>query len=356
MALIKLVGLSTLCLTLASCSSLSSIYNGEDDHRIHEAELAKKLEIPPNFIQPKTNNRALTQPVEQVDLSEVKTIPTYQVEQIQVKSNLTERWLEFDDIDVKKVWSGLRQFLKQQGFEIAEERLDLGLIKTQYLARSEQAPVEQELSALSSLLNSWRPELVSGIYDRYSLQVVDDPDSNKVKVTIRHHMMLADSSEDATDWVLRPYDTMMESLALYRAMMFFGATQLQAIEEIESAAYYQEILEGEELAGLVLAASRSQSWDYLQAMVYRAEWQVSNARPALYEIWVNTPETTATSKGFFARLFSGNDLPDVVRLKLTQHEPDAEQTLLSLSVKENVPPLNAEQRRHILTALGLLEK
>lgn len=356
MALIKLVGLSTLCLTLASCSSLSNIYNGEDNHRIHEAELAKKLEMPPNFIQPITNNRALTQPVEQVDLSEVETIPTYQVEQVQVKSNLTERWLEFDDIDVKKVWSGLRQFIKQQGFEIAEERLDLGLIKTQYLARSEQAPVEQELSAISRLLNSWRPELVSGIYDRYSLQVIDDPSNNKVKVTIRHHMILADSSEDATDWALRPYDTMMESLALYRAMMFFGATQLQAIEEIESAAYYQEIVEGEELAGLVLAAPRSQAWDYLQAMVYRAGWQVSTTRPALYEIWVNTPETTPTSKGFFARLFSGRDLPGVVRLKLTQHESNAEQTLLSLSVAEGVPPLNAEQRRHILTALGLLEK
>lgn len=356
MALLRLFGLAGLCVSLASCSSLSNIYNGEDDHRVHEAELAKKLEMPPNFIQPKTNNTALTQPIESVDLSTVDSIPSYQVEQVQVKSNLVERWLEFEGVDVKQVWSGLRQFIKQQGFEIAEERLDLGLIKTQYLARTEQAPVEQELSALSRLLNSWRPELVSGIYDRYSLQVVEDAANQQVKVYIRHHMMLADSTEEGTDWVLRPYDTMMESLALYRAMVFFGSTQLQAIEQIQTTAYYQEIVEGEELAGLVLAATRSQAWDYLQAMVYRAEWTVTATRPALYELWVNMPETTSTSKGFFARLFSGSDLPDTVGLKLTQHESSNEQTLLSLNVAEGVPPLNAEQRRHILTALGLLEK
>ncbi|MBE0493724.1 MAG: outer membrane protein assembly factor BamC [Thiomicrospira sp.] len=356
MALLKLVGLSALVVTLAGCSSLSNIYNGEDDHRVNEAELAKKLEMPPNFIEPRGVNPLLTQTVASVDLSEVETIPTYQVEQVKLQSNLVERWLEFDEVDVKQVWLGLRQFVKQQGFKIAEERLDLGLIKTEYLARTEQAPVEQELGALSRMLNSWRPELASGIYDRFSIQVIDEPASNKVKVTIRHHMMQADSSGNATDWALRPYDTMMESLALYRAMVFFGATQLQALAEIETTAYYQEILEGEELAGLVLAASRSQAWDYLQAMVYRAQWQVTTTRPALYEIWVNTPESTPSSKGFFGRLFSGRDLPQVVRLKLTPYESDTEQTLLSLNVEEGVAPLNPEQRRHILTALGLLAK
>lgn len=356
MTLYKSVGLLALCLSVASCSSLSKIYNGDEDHRVNEAELAKKLEMPPNFIEPRAANSLLTQTIASVDLSEVDRIPSYQVEQVQVQSNLVERWLEFDEVDAKQVWSGLRQFVQQQGFKIDEERLDLGLIKTQYLARSEQAPVEQELGKLARMLNSWRPELVSGIYDRYSLQVIEEPSHNKVKVYIRHHMMRADSSENATDWVLRPYDTMMESLALYRAMLFFGATQLQAIEQIETAAYYQEILEGEELAGLVLAAPRSQAWDYLQAMVYRAEWQVTATRPALYEIWVSTPETTPTSKGFFARLFTGRGLPKVVRLKLAQYESDTEQTLLSLHVEEGASPLNPEQRRHILTALGLLEK
>ncbi|WP_051678562.1 outer membrane protein assembly factor BamC [Thiomicrospira pelophila] len=356
MALLKLVGFGVLYLTLASCSSLSNIYNGEDDHRIHEAELAKKLEMPPNFIEPKDTNSLLTQSLSSVDLSEVDTIPSYQVEQIQVKSNLVERWIEFEGVDVKQVWAGLRQFVQQQGFDIAEERLDLGLIETQYAARIEHAPVEKELGALSRMLNSWRPELVSGIYDRYSLQVIDDTANKKVKVYIRHHMMQADSSQNTTDWLIRPYDTMMESLALYRAMVFFGATQLQAISEVETVAYYQEIYEGEELAGIVLAAPRSQAWDYLQAMVYRADWYVTATRPALYEIWLKTPENTPSSKGFFGRLFSGRDLPELVRLKLTPSESDADKTMLSLNVEEGGAPLNAEQRRHILTTLGLLEK
>lgn len=356
MSLLKLVGLAFVLIGLAGCSTLSDVYNGDDDYRVQEAQLAKKLEMPPNFVERNNSSPVLTQQVVSADLSEVETIPSYQLDGLTVKSNLVERWLEFDGIDAKQVWTGLQQFIQKQGFKVDEERLDIGLITTQYLARSEQAPVEQELGKISRMLNSWRPELVSGIYDRFSIQLIEDSETDKVKVTFRHHMMLADSSANATDWVLRPYDPMMESIALYQAMIFFGATQLQAIEAIETAVYYQENLDGEELAGLVLAASRSQSWDYLQSMIYRGDWQVKSTKPTVYEVWVVAPKSSISSKGFFARLFSRDAGPDLVRLKLSQHDANPDQTLLSLAVEEGQRPLTPEQRRKILTALGLLEK
>ena len=354
MFVFRLMLLGMLGFSLAGCSGFAKWFNGDDDYRIKEAQLAKELEMPPEFVRRGSAPTALTQAIAKPDLSEVNTLPSYQVEGLRVQSNLVERWLELDNVSAVEAWQGLQAFLATQGFAVDEERLDIGLIKTNYIARKELAPVAQELSALSRVFNSWRPELATGIYDRFSFQVIEDAKQNKVKIFVRHHMMSADSSGDVTKWTLRPYDPMFESIVLYQALVFFGATQTQAIDQLQTAKYYQEIAEGEELAGLILGASLSQSWDYLQTMIYRANWQVKMQTPNVYEIWLATPQNVESDRGFFARLFSDNKTPETVRLKLTRYEDAGDTTLLTLSVEESRPPLTAEQRRQVLIGLGLL--
>lgn len=354
MFVFRLMLLGVLGFSLAGCSGLAKWFNGEDDYRIKEAQLAKELEMPPEFVRRGAAPSALTQAIAKPDLTEVKTLPSYQVEGLRIQSNLVERWLELDNLTAVEAWQGFQTFLNTQGFSVDEARLDIGLIKTNYIARKELAPVAQELSALSRVFNSWRPELVTGIYDRFSFQLIEDDKQGKIKIFVRHHMMAADSSGDITKWTLRPYDPMFESIVLYQALVFFGASQTQAIDQLQTAKYYQEITEGEELAGLILSASLSQSWDYLQAMIYRANWQVKMQTPNVYEIWLATPQNVEADRGFFARLFAKNKMPETVRLKLTRYEDAGDATLLSLAVEETQPPLTAEQRRQVLIGLGLL--
>lgn len=344
--------LSLLLVSLGGCSSLANWYNGDDDYRKNQAKLAKELEMPPNFIKSDSPvSPLLTQQV--ANLDEVETIPSYQIEGLRIGANLSERWLEVDNQSTKDVWTHLRQFLAAQGFTIKEERLDIGLIETEYLARQELAPVELEEGTLSRLFNSWRPELASGIYDRFTIKVETESEQT-VKVFFRHHMMRADSSAEAgTDWKIRPYDPMMESVALFKALTFFGATQVDAIEQIESAALYQEILDGEEFSSVLLAAGRDQAWSYLQSLVYRADWSIESQNKALYHIWMKP--NTVKSKGFFSRLFSSSE-QTLVRISLVEYADDSSKTEVRLQVTEDSAPLKAEQKRQIFTELGLLAK
>jgi outer membrane protein assembly factor BamC len=348
----KLLAYAGLSASLVGCSSASKWFNGDDDYRTSQAELSKKLETPPNFVLRSVADPLLTAEVAIRSVNEIETLPALKVEGLRVDSNLHQRWLVMENLNASQAWQLAEQFLVRQGFEVDEKRPELGLITTKYLARSEVAPSAQELGRLSQLLNSWRPDLAKGIYDRYSVQLVSE--HNKVNLYFYHHMILADSNSDITRWSLRPYEPMMEMLALYRMMLFMGARENVALSQIATSAYYQEIFEAEELAGLTYHAPISQTWDYLQAMQYRASWQVESTNSASHELWVKIPKLSSKNKGFISQLFGRTSQPGLVRISLASVENNSDQTRLTLGVEAGERPLNAEQRRQILEALGLL--
>lgn len=350
----KIIVFAGFSIGLAGCSGLTKWVNGDDDYRIKQAELSQKLELPPNFVL-----RPVADPLLNIDFSdradvEIGQLPSVTLEGVRAESNLYQRWLVLEDVNPQQAWISIEQFLASQGFEVDEKRPDLGLLTTKYKARTDIAPVEQELGRISQLLNSWRPEVVKGLYDRFSVQLVSQ--QNQVEVYFYHHMMSADSSSDATRWTMRPYEPMMETLALYRAMLFFGAQQNLALNQIETTAFYQEIYEGEEFGGLILDAPQSLAWDYLQTMQYRANWQVVSSNSTQYEIWLKTPEISNESQGFFQRLLGRTSQPGLVKLKLNTTKEDAQKTALTLSAEAESRPMTAEQRRHIFQALGLIKE
>ncbi|WP_052501356.1 outer membrane protein assembly factor BamC [Thiomicrospira microaerophila] len=348
----KLFALAGLSVSLVGCSGLSKWVNGDDDYRLSQSELAKQLETPPNFVLRRAADPLLSLDVATHSAKKIDSLPAIEVDGISLGSNLHQRWLVLEELSADQAWHAVERFLVAQGFKIDQQRPELGLITTQYLARSEVAPTEQELGRISRLLNSWRPELAKGVYDRLSVQLVSEQD--QVLVYFYHHMMLADSSSDTTRWTLRPYEPMMENLMLYRALLFFGMQQNTALSQIESTAYYQEVVEGEAFMGLMLNAPISQAWDYLQAMQYRADWQVESSNVRQHELWVKTPKIAAQNQGFFARLFGRSSQPDLVKLSLSTVEAETSQTRLTLTVQSGETSLKAEQRRQILEALGLL--
>lgn len=348
---IKLSVCFGLCFSIAGCSSLSGMMGKDADYRKSEAELAKKLEMPPNFVLRRSGDPLVSMNLSAAQmLEEVDTIPSFKVEGIRLESNLVERWLVIEDLTVKDVWQGIEQFLASQGFKVEERRLDIGLLTTHYLARKEIAPVEQELTMISRLLNSWRDEMVDGIYDRYTVRVEEQ--ASEVRVYFSHHMMSARATETTTAWRLRPYQPMMESLALYRAMLYFGAQHNDALQQVNSERLYQEVKESEELVGLRLAASLSETWDYLLSMQYRANWQVESQQPSQNILWVRVPNNANADQGFFSRLFSASRTPSLVGIRLTPVAGSATLTDLTLVVEEG--NLNPKQRQQILTDLGLL--
>lgn len=353
---------------LGGCSSFSSLMGGgETDYRANETQLSKNLEMPPNLFHPSKKQAQMevvfkNQPAV---ADQKKTIPTYQAEGVSIQSNLSERWLELDTVNSDQVWDGVKRFLSTLGMSVKEERKDIGIIKTDYTKRTDLVPLD-DVGTLTKLLNSWRPELAEGVFDRFVARIETDETAGKTRVYFHHHMLYSPETNaelsNSERWRIKPYNPMMEAEALHQAMIFFGSSSELALAQLKVTGKMAELFEGkQELEGLVLHANLSKSWGYLQAMVYRADWQVEDVMADRNEMWVKVPEDARAGGSFLSKLAFWNSsgktqLPEKVLMKLTVDEENAERTFLTVKGKENGTPLNEAQRKALFDKLGLLSQ
>lgn len=363
------ISVSLSLLGLSGCSMFQGAENTyQNDYRDSESEIVQTLEMPPNLFNPgKAKNKLAIATSEQVqdqlaEQDDASYIPTFKVDGLSIKSNLSERWLEIDSVDSEQVWFNVKQFLQRFGFTIAEERKDIGVLKTEYLKRTELVPMD-DIGLITKALNSWRPELADGIYDKFVARVETDEKSSVTRVYLSHHMLYSPEVNEAIGaterWKIKPYRPEMEAQALYQAMVFLGASSQKALAQLKVTEQMVELVEGEELSHLVLRANLDKSWSYLQAMIYRADWQVINTNVAQHELLIEIPDSIKQEKSFLSRLAfwkssDQQDLPSVVQLKLSSSDDGLDKTNLTVQAIEGDSPLKGSQRRYIFESLGLL--
>lgn len=367
----KTVVVSTVVasLGLTGCSSLSNMFGSDGSYRDNEAKLVKSLEMPPNLFnpaKPKTEMSLALEKAEQDALAQQDTydhIPNFKAQGIAMSGNLSERWIEVESENSEQVWSSLKRFFISKGFDLKEERKDIGVMKTDFIARTALVPLD-DVGPITKLLNSWRPELADGIYDKYTARVETDMARSVVKVYINHSQVYSPDANEARDidrqWRMRPYNPIMEAEALYQAMVFFGSSSEKALAQLKVTEQQVEVVEGTELEGLAFRTSMEQGWSYLQAMIYRAAWSIDNVKASQNEIWVKVPNNLREEDSFLSSLAfwsdaGKKDLPEVVKLKLSQAEDSKDKVILKVSSPEGVAPLNEDQRRYIFESLGLLK-
>ena len=360
---------SLAALGLSGCSTISNMFGTEGSYREDEAKLVKQLEMPPNLFnpaKPQTEMSLALLKAEQDALAQKDQydhIPNFKAEGLRINSNLSERWIEIKSQNSEQVWSSLKRFFIAQGFAIETERKDIGVMKTDFLARTESAIME-DVGPITRLLNSWRPTLADGIYDRFTARVETDPAQGIVKVYMNHSEMWSPDANEAREidrqWRLRPYSPVIEAQGLYQALVFFGSSSEKALAQLKITEQKVEVVEGEELEGLAMRTSMDQAWSYLQAMIYRAAWSIDNVKASHNELWVRVPESVRKDDSFLSSLAFWRDsgkkaLPEVVKLMLTASESDSEKVLLTVKASEGNTPLNEDQRRYVFESLGLLK-
>ncbi len=363
------ISVSLSMVGLSGCSMFQGSENTyQNDYRDSESEMVQTLEMPPNLFNPgKAKNQLSIANSEQAqdqlaEQDDAPYIPTFKADGLSIKSNLSERWLEIDSVDSELVWFNVKQFLQRFGFTIAEERKDIGVLKTEYLKRTELVPMD-DIGFITKMLNSWRPELADGIYDKFVARVETDEQSSVTRVYLSHHMLYSPEVNEAIGtteaWKIKPYRPEMEAQALYQAMVFLGASSQKALAQLKVTEQMVELVEGEELSHLVLRANLDKSWSYLQAMIYRADWQVVKTNAAHHELVVEVPDSVQQEKSFLSRLAfwkssDQQDLPSVVKLKLSSSDDGLDKTNLTVQAMEGYSPLKGSQRRYIFESLGLL--
>lgn len=371
----KLSILSLSILALNGCSSLNtedaSSMNG--DYRETNGTLSKNLEIPPNLISPVVGADAFYTVLGTVEAEKTNSIPSYQAKGLRIQSNLTERWLEMDTEDSQRVWTGVQTYLKSLGMPIEEARKDIGVIKTEFVPRKEIVPLDDQ-GPLTKLLNSWRTEFADGAYDRLIARVETDDAAGKTRVYFHHYMLYTApvgeferGTEDAEDIIgklsIKPYNPLFEAEALYQAMIFFGADQANAVQQIQITENRMEMVEGTAFDGVKLKANLEESWGYLKAMVYRADWTIDKVDPDNYQAWLKVPDEMREEKGFFSKMAFWRDddakvVPEVVRFDLKAVENEVgdpvkpAMSVLTVRSLEDDEPLNEKQREYLFELLG----
>ncbi|VAW48936.1 hypothetical protein MNBD_GAMMA04-1131 [hydrothermal vent metagenome] len=364
----KIVFISISGTILSGCSMFQNSENTyQNTYRDTESEMVQTLEMPPNLFNPGKAKSQLAETLAQLDQDKKSEqgnndyIPAFQADGLSIKSNLSERWLEIDSTNSEQVWENSKRFLQSLGFTVAEERKDIGILKTKYLKRTELVPLD-DVGLITKMLNSWRPELAEGIFDKFVVRVETDMGASVTRIYFSHHMLYSPEVNEeisGTDrWKIKPYRPEMEAQALYQAMVFFGSSSDRALAQLKVTEQMVELVEGEEFSHLVLRASLDKGWSYLQAMIYRADWQVTETDSAHHSLWVKVPESVKQEKSFLSTLAfwkesEQQDLPEVVKLQLKASDDDSK-IHLTVQSPEGVTPLDGAQRRYIFENLGLL--
>lgn len=347
--------------SMSGCSSLGKSFGSgdsvttSDNYRVTQDALISPLELPPGFQNPNRNmdisNRQLMGQLN--DKITKKDIPTYQVDGLSIRSNLSERWLHVDKADSNDLWERLQRFLTAQGFAIEEARKDVGVIRTAFLPRKEIVP-KSEISFLTRVLNSWRAETAKGAMDRLTLRLQSDGKGGS-DIYVRHSMMIEDSDGDISYWRSRPYHPEFEAEMLYQSMVFLGASMNNAVTQVAATEKRLEASLNGEFGGLSLKAGMEESWQFILSLADRAGFTILKTDRANGVMSLRLKaQDKPTEQGFFSRLF-GSDSNAINEVTLQFKANDQDKTTdVTVEGLDN-RALTAEERKSIFQRMGAIE-
>lgn len=250
---------------LNACSS-----DGDTRPEHMDAATTKSLEIPPQLTQPDTSRALrLPEPSEKAKAAfasgssgnEVKEIaPVFKG--IRLKNESRLYWLEIDS-PIEKVWDTLPHFLAAEG--IAVERVEklLGFVDTQWMN-------EYQISYGGEEKSSWFKKISPNYKDKFRLRL-EKISKNKTRLFVSHRGMQITVTDDASEWMQRDSEPMLERELMYRYMLFAGADEQSATALLAAYKSYQSrvISNNEQLASFQVQGNEHTVWRRLKMAMDR---------------------------------------------------------------------------------------
>ena len=296
---------------LSACSS-----DGETRPEYLDATMTQNLEIPPQLTQPDTNRALLLpEPSEKaknafanasLNNADVKEIAP-EFKGIRLKNNSGLYWLEIDS-PVEKVWESLPQFLAAEG--IAPERIEklLGFVDTQWMDEYQASYGEQEQS-------SWLKKFSPDYKDKFRIRL-ETAGNNQTRLYVSHRGMQIIVTDDATEWVQRDSEGLLERELMYRYVLFAGANKNSATNLLAGYKSYQSrvIVNKDELSSFHVQGNANTVWNRLKIAMDRLGVDVLNtdAKNRRIDVLVGNLKTTKPTKSEDASWFSGFFGGDVI--------------------------------------------
>jgi outer membrane protein assembly factor BamC len=300
-----------LVLLLAGCGG-STLESKKIDYK-SKSKASKPLEVPPDLSQPGGADRfAVPDSRSGQTLSEYVQGRPGQAQQASgilpktegatVVREGSQRWLLVQR-PPEAVWAELREFWQEQGFIVATDNPQVGVMETDWAENRAKIPE----SSLRSLLGN----VIDQVYstperDKFRTRIERGAKDGSTEVYITHrgaYAVLEDPSGRTaarTVWQPRPADPNLEAEMLTRLMLRFGMKQEQAVAQIKNPKFEARASIGREPDGtpvLVMKDDFERAWRRVGLSLDRLGFQVQDRdrSKGIYYVKYLTEEQTKKS-------------------------------------------------------------
>lgn len=354
-----LIGLTAIA--VAALSACSVIEEDKIDYK--SAKKASTLEVPPDLTQLSKDTRYTTAPdrsvsavalqAGQAQVPVVERAAPLQVGDVQIVRDNDKRWLVVDR-PTEQLWEPTREFWLDHGFNLAQEKSDLGIIETDWAENRAKLPQDVIRATLGKVFDSLYS---TSERDRFRTRLERRADG-KTEIYITHRGMqevYSSSEKDATIWQPRSSDPELETEFLRRLMMKLGTTEEQSKALVASSAAVAQpaasvtITTVNQLPALQLQESFDRAWRRVGVALDRTGFTVEDrdrSKGLYYVRYVApNPDTEAKKKGWFSGWLGGDkseSRPNQYQISVVS---EGEQTLVTvLDAKGQAETTQAAQR------------
>lgn len=311
----------------AGCSSIPSA--NEVDYRGAKPRESKGLEVPPDLITPQANSRfsvpasgvarqsdfqraggGLAAPAAGAATAESGVLP---VSQRMTLEGVPGRRVLLINEPADKLYPVLRQFWLDQGFELAVEQPEIGLIETDWAENKAKLPQDFIRRTVGSLLDRIYD---TGERDRFRTRL-ERRSAGQTEITIAHRGLVEIAKEGGSDarttWTNRPSDPQLEDTFLRRIMLKLGASETESKSLLTAGAKGASLatLTRSEKGSLIeLREPFDDAWRRVGLAIDRLGMTIDDRDRAkgIYYVRYRDPSLDSEKKtGFFGRLFASDE-------------------------------------------------
>ncbi len=348
--LTKIGGL-VLLLALSACSTL-------EGDRIDYKSSGKgpSLDVPPDLTQLQRDSRyvvpgsAVTASGYQAGQGTV-AVPTaaLSVGDVRIERSGTQRWLVVNR-PAEQIWSPVRDFWQENGFLLALDQQNLGIMETDFAENRAKLPQDFIRNSIGKIFENLYS---TGERDKFRTRIERNA-SGGSEIYISHRGMIEVFRQDGpqrtdTVWQPRPADPELEAEFLRRLMVKLGVSQEQSRALVASGGgrTTSRVASVNNQPVVQIDEGFDRAWRRVGLALDRTGFTVEDRDRSQGTYFVRYVAPTADKKepGFFSKLFSGSSnavAPLKYRIKVNSQ---GEATTVSVQNATGAPETSANAQR-----------
>ena len=236
-----------VAVALCGCSMFDNVLSGDKiDYRSSSTTRTAGLEVPPDLTQLSRESRYQQPASGSISASTFQSaaaapaaasvapaIAPQAVGNFRMQRLGNERWLS-TNLAPEDIFPQVRAFWKDNGFNLAEDRSDIGVVETDWAENRAKLPSDFVRNTIGKVFDS---AFSTGEMDKFRTRVERTPTGSDIYVSHRGMVeVYTGQQKESTVWQPRPSDPQLEAEFLSRLMVKLGAKEDQAKAVVASAA------------------------------------------------------------------------------------------------------------------------